>query len=97
MRRLLARLCRSALKGMEAYLDWSDRRTETRRRAVLNDHHTLEFCLVGCVLLLIMAWMSGTLRVVGRSVCTLALIVAFLKLWQLALIAIVNPEGRQGE
>ena len=93
----LKKLCRLLLQGIASYLDWADRKAESRRRAVLNDHHTLEFCLAGCVLLLLLAWWSGTLRLVGRPVCTLALIVAFLKFWQLALIAVVNPEGRQGE
>lgn len=86
-------LSRALLQWSMSSLDWAERRAERRRSAVLRDHYTLEICLAGCVLLLLLSWFTGTLHAVGRSVCTLALIVVFLKLWQLLLIA--NRRARE--
>lgn len=90
-------VARTLINAATRHLDWIDRKIEKKHHQALKDRHTLEGCLIGCLALFLLAWLAGDLATIGRSICLLALIVVALKLWQLALIAIVNPEGRQGE
>jgi hypothetical protein len=91
----LKKLGQKLLRLSEAQLDWMDHRAEARRRATLKDHRTLEICMAGCLFLLTWSWWSGSLAVVGRPVCALAIVVASLKLIQLAFIAL-HQSGDRG-
>lgn len=91
----LKKVGQNLLRLAEAHLDWMDRRAEARRRATLKDHRTLEICMVGCMFLLVWAWWSGSIAIVGRPICALAIVVAGLKLIQLVFIALhQSGEGR---
>jgi hypothetical protein len=78
---------RALLKLAEAQLDWMDRKIEKKHHKALKDRHTLETCLIACLVLFLLAWLSGGIATMGRSICLLALIIVTLKLFQLMLIA----------
>lgn len=79
-----------------AYVAWHDRRAKARLEKTLNDHHTLEICIVLCVILLVMGLVDHMDTSFPRSVCELAGIVVFVKLVQLMMIA-VRRTGRSDE
>ena len=70
-----------------AFLEWDDRRTKARQEKMLKDHHTLEFSMGLCVLLLIFGLVNHASRAYLHALIALALFIAVMKLWQLAIIA----------
>jgi len=83
----LKAVTRSLINAATRHLDWIDRKIEKKHHQALKDGHTLEACLIGCLVLFLLAWLAGGLATIGRSICLLALIVVTLQLFQLMLIA----------
>lgn len=79
-------------KGI-AFLEWDERRTKARQEKVLKDHHTLEFCMVLCVLLLIFGVVNHASGAYLRALSALALFIAIMKLWQLTIIFLRGDGG----
>ena len=79
-------------KGV-AFLEWDDRRTKARQEKVLKDHHTLEFCMGLCVLLLIFGVVNHASGAYLHALSGLALFIAVMKLWQLATIVLRGHGG----
>ena len=76
-----------------AFLEWEDRRTKAKQEKMLKDHHTLEFCMGLCVLLLLFSLVNHASRAYLHSLLALALFIAVMKLWQLAIIALRGSGG----
>jgi len=79
-----------------AYLAWNDRRAKARFEKTLNDHHTMEICIVLCAILLVMGLINHMDAAFLRSVCELAALVVFMKFVQLTMIAL-HRKGKSDE
>jgi Flp pilus assembly protein TadB len=76
----------------DAYDEWFEHWAKNQRKRVLKDHRTLEIAILGCAILIILGLITHLGVPALRSVCVLAGVIVYVKIWQFVMIALHPDE-----